>query len=150
VKLEGRYTIRAPRALVWNLLVDAETLARAIPGCERLERVDATHFDVALKVGIAAIKGTYRGTATIEDAHPPDLLTLVVDGKGTGGFVHGRGRIVLSEEEDGTGLAVEGDSQVGGLLASVGQRLILVGARMLMNDFFQAIDREAQAQAKGG
>lgn len=141
--VDGRYTIHAPRERVFDLLIDPAALQRALPGCERLERTSPTQFDATLKIGLAAIKGTYRGTAAIEDAERPDHLTLVVDGKGTGGFVRGRGRISLAEDAGATQVTVNGDAQIGGLLASVGQRLILAGARMLMNDFFKAIEREA-------
>jgi carbon monoxide dehydrogenase subunit G len=144
VKIDARYLILAPRERVFDLLVDPDVLARTLPGCEQLARIDDTHFDATLKVGVAGVKGTYRGTAAIENAVRPSRLTLVVDGKGAGAFVRGRGEVVLNDELDGgTMLLVNGDAQVGGLLATVGQRLIASGARLLMNDFFQAIQREA-------
>ena len=147
MKVDGRYVIPAPRERVFDLLVDANVLARALPGCERLERIDDTHFDATLKIGLAGIKGTYRGTAAIQDADRPNHLTLVVDGKGSGAFVRGRGHVALADENGETVLLVEGDAQVGGLLATVGQRLVAAGAKMMMNDFFAAIAREAQRGA---
>lgn len=144
MNIDGHYTIHAPRARVFDLLIDPAALQRAIPGCERLERTGPARFDATLRIGIAAIKGTYRGTASIEDAQRPDRLTLMIDGKGTGGFVRGRGHLTLADAEQGaTHLTVHGDAQIGGLIASVGQRLILAGARVMMNEFFQAIEREA-------
>jgi carbon monoxide dehydrogenase subunit G len=47
-----------------------------------------------------------------------------VEGKGKIGFMKGDGRLKLTPEGSGTQVAYEGDVQVGGTLAAVGQRLI--------------------------
>ncbi len=44
MELNGTYELNLPPEVVWSALFDAETLASAIPGCERLEQTAETRF----------------------------------------------------------------------------------------------------------
>ncbi len=69
----------------------------------------------------------------------------------SGGFVKGVGKMTLTPEGDSkTKVAYNGDGQVGGPLASIGQRLMMPAARMLINQFFKCMDGKLQAQAAQG
>jgi carbon monoxide dehydrogenase subunit G len=92
-----------------------------------------------MKVGVAAIKGTYKGKVGIINKEPPNAYTLQVEGSGGPGFVKGTAVISLTPEGDGTRVAVDGDGQVGGMLAGVGQRMLPGVAKMLMNQFFECL-----------
>jgi carbon monoxide dehydrogenase subunit G len=140
--LDGSHLFRAPRDRVWALLTDPAVLARATPGCERLEPVGPDEFDATLSVGVAAVKGTYQGRLAITDKKPPEGYTLRVEGSGRPGFVKGEGRLALTEQDGGTLVTITGEAQVGGLIAAVGQRLMGAAARMLMSQFFAALEAE--------
>lgn len=145
MRLEGIYTIPAPREVVWQHLMSPETLARALPGCEKMEpNVDGS-FGTQLKVGIAAVKGSYQGRIEILDAVPPERYRMKVEGKGTGGFMKGEGLLTLSDTgAAGTQIAYTGDAQVGGLIASVGQRLIQAAAKQIVKQFFEAFAKQIE------
>jgi carbon monoxide dehydrogenase subunit G len=145
MKLDGTYTIPAPRETVWKHLMDPQTLARALPGCERLEPAPDGSFSAQLKVGIGAVKGTYQGRVEILDPAPPERYRLKVEGKGAGGFVKGEGTLALSESAGGTSISYSGEAQVGGLVASVGQRLLEAAARQTLSQFFQAFAKQIQS-----
>jgi uncharacterized protein len=147
VKIDGQFVVHAPRLAVWEMLNDPAVLARTIPGCERLDPAGEHRFDVVVKAGIGAIKGTYRGTVKIEDLVPPDSYVLSVDGSGPGGFIKGRGHISLTDAGTDTTVSVAGEAQAGGVIASVGQRLLGSGAKLMMNEFFQGLEREAKRAA---
>ncbi len=66
--LEGEYRFNAPREQVWAMLQDPEVLRAAIPGCEALNKVGPDSYDMTVKLGIAAIRGTYKGNVTMSDA----------------------------------------------------------------------------------
>ena len=99
-----------------------------------------------MKVGVAAIKGTYKGKVAIVEKQPPTEYTLQVEGRGGPGFVKGTAKITLSAEGDGTAVKVEGDGQVGGMLAGVGQRMLPGVAKMLMNQFFECLIGKLSSQ----
>jgi carbon monoxide dehydrogenase subunit G len=137
MKVEGAYTFPGQPQQVWNLLLDPESLRTCIPGVESLTETAPDHWDTVMKVGVAAIKGTYKGKIAIVDKQEPLVYTLQVEGSGGPGFVKGTAKIMLEPAADGTLVKVEGDGQVGGMLAGVGQRMLPGVAKMLMNQFFE-------------
>jgi carbon monoxide dehydrogenase subunit G len=145
--LDGSHHFKAPRDRVWALFTDPAVLARATPGCERLDPIGPDEFAATLSVGVAAVKGTYQGKVAIVDKTPPDGYTLRVEGSGRPGFVKGEGRLTLTEEGDGTLVSIKAEAQVGGLIAAVGQRLVGAAGRMLISQFFSALEAELDRAA---
>jgi carbon monoxide dehydrogenase subunit G len=145
MKVEGTHELRAPRARVYAALLDPAVLARCIPGCERLEATGEHAYATTLRAGVGAIKGVFNGNVRLEDMRPPEHYRLVVDGKGQPGFLKGAGDLNLSEQEGVTVIRYTGDVQVGGTIASVGQRMIQGAAKMMAAQFFTALEAEAQA-----
>jgi len=142
MKLAGQYLLPAPPVKVWELLTDPVRLAKLLPGCERLDPDGPDRFKAAVKFGIAAISGKYAGTIEFSDKKPPKSLRMKLSGKGIPGFVDGVGHIELAETEGHTELRYTGEAQVGGMIASVGQRMIEGAARKIMYQFFAAVTEE--------
>jgi len=142
VKLAGTASLPAPPAEVWSLLTDASRLSRLLPGCERLEPDGPDRYKVAVKFGIAAISGKYAGTLEFSQKKAPHSLVLKMDGRGLPGFVKGEGRIDLAPKGIETELTYSGEAQVGGLIASVGQRMIDAAARKIVQQFFESARAE--------
>src|SRR5881628_3743758 len=77
MKLEGSYDVKAPRPKVWGAFLDPETLRKAIPGCEKLELIGNDEYKATLKIGVAAVKGTFEGKVRLLDKKQPDSYRLV-------------------------------------------------------------------------
>ena len=146
MKVEGAYTFPGQPQQVWDLLLDPDSLRQCIPGVESLTETGPDHWDAVMKVGVAAIKGTYKGKVAIVDKQPPTNYTLQVEGSGGPGFVKGTARISLEASGDTTSVKVDGDGQVGGMLAGVGQRMLPGVAKMLMNQFFECLIGKLSSQ----
>jgi hypothetical protein len=114
---------------------------------ESLTETSEDHWDAVLKVGVAAIRGTYKGKVAIIDKEPPTTYTLQVEGSGGPGFVKGTAKVSLEPAEAGVLVKVDGDGQVGGMLAGVGQRMLPGVAKMLMNQFFECLIGKANSLA---
>jgi uncharacterized protein len=142
VKLAGTASLPAPPSEVWSLLTDPARLSRLLPGCERLEADGPDRFKAAVKFGIAAISGKYAGTVEFAEKKPPHSLVLKMDGKGLPGFVKGEGRIELASNGSDTAVTYTGEAQVGGLIASVGQRMLDAAARKIVQQFFDSAKAE--------
>lgn len=142
MKLEGTFTIPAPREAVWEHLLNPASLAKSLPGCEKLEPDGDGTYRAEMKVGIASVKGNYHGRVQILDAVPPERFRMIVEGQGTGGFLKGEGTLTLVPGESGTLIGYSGEAQVGGVMASVGQRLVLAAARQIVHQFFQAFSKQ--------
>lgn len=142
MKLSTSSLVPAPRDRVFAALVDPEVLRRVIPGCQALTATGPDTYEATLTVGLAGMKGTYKGHAAVRDKNPPGSLTLTFEGKGGPGFVRGTAAIALSDEPPGTRISSDADVQVGGLIAAVGSRLVDAAARKLADDFFKQLTRE--------
>jgi hypothetical protein len=147
MKIEGIHQLHAPRARVYQCLVDPEVLQRCIPGCERLEKVSEDIYSATIRAGVGAIKGVFTGSVRLEDMRPPEHYRIVVEGKGGPGFMKGSGDLDLEENAGATTIKYVGDVQVGGTIASVGQRMIQGTAKMMASQFFLALEAEARATA---
>jgi uncharacterized protein len=142
VKISGSYTIDAPRDEVWAALNDIDVLARVVPGCERLEQTGDNEYEGTVKIGIQSIRGTYSGRIRLEDIQPPSHYKLVASGKSANGVVDGAGTVDLEEQDGKTLLRYGGDAQIGGVLASVGQRLIEGASKQLINQSLKALTEQ--------
>lgn len=140
MRLQATYTLPVPRQRLWGLLLSPEDLRVVLPGCERLAQVAPDTFEVTLTVGVAAVKGTYTGRLQILDQEPPARCRLRFEGTGSPGFVHGEAPVTLTEEGTGTVLAIDADAQVGGLIASVGQRMLTGVTRLLLAEFVKRVE----------
>ncbi len=146
MKIEGTYTFPAPQERVWEVFNTPKHLQEALPGCEKLEEREPGKFDVYLKIGIAAVKGSYKGKMEIADAEPPHRTRLIGEGKGLPGFVKGEARIELTPQGQDTLVSYQGDVQVGGLLAGIGQRMIGGVAKMMLEHFFKNVEKILQPE----
>jgi len=148
IKVSSSFALPLPPDRVFAALVDPAVLQRCIPGCEALEEVAPDVYEARLKIGVAGLRGSYRGRTEIKDKQPPHAFALVFDGKGAPGFVRGRADVRLAAEGEGTRVTSDAEVQVGGLIASVGSRLIDAAARKLADDFFRQLAVEIGATAK--
>ena len=137
MKLEGSYSVPASRQKVWEAFLDPARLRQAIPGCEKLEEIAPDEYKATMKVGVGGVKGTFEGKVKLVDKKPPESYKMAVEGSGGPGFIRGDTLISLSDAEGGgTRVAYSADVQVGGLIASVGQRMLGGVAKMLADKFF--------------
>jgi uncharacterized protein len=145
MKLTGTQTFPAPRQKVWTFLTDPQCLAKCMPGCEKLETVGENEYSSVINVGLAAVKGVYNGKVKLDEIQAPTHYKMILDGKGKQGFIKGSGTIDLAEQNGQTVLSYSGDVQIGGPLASVGQRMIDGAAKMMIGQFFTAMEAEIKS-----
>ncbi len=144
MELAGEYTFNAPREAVWEAIMDPEVLANILPGCERLEKVSDTEFKGVLNVRIGPVQGKFNGKVVLSDMNKPESFHIDIDGKGAAGFIKGGGDARLDLIDDNTVLTYSGEAQVGGRIASVGQRLIDTSAKSIVRQSMESLDRNIQ------
>ena len=139
MKLSSQYLVPGSPERIYTALTDPAVLQQCIPGCESLTATAENIYDARIKIGVAGLKGTYTGRAELRDPDPPRAFTLAVNGKGGPGFVRATARISLAPHGNGTQITCDADVEVGGLLASVGSRLIEAVSRQQMDEFFKRL-----------
>jgi hypothetical protein len=145
--VSASYAFPSSAETVWNLLIDPEVVAACLPGCDRLEPLGDDRYRAKLTLAVAAVSGQYTGTVAILDKRPPHSYRLVVEGAGKAGFAKGEATIELIEESETTTVKVTGQSQVGGLIARVGQRLLGAASKMMMDRFFTCLQQRVVADS---
>lgn len=150
MRVSGTQRVAAPIDVVWDALNDQEILARCTPGCKQLVQVGEDRYEAELELGIAAIKGRYRGSLSITEKEPPQRYRLEIEGEGGTGFVKASLVLRLEPQGDATLLSYEGEAQVGGPIASIGQRVLGGVARMIMGQFFGNLAREVEGRQQEG
>ncbi len=145
MKVEGTYRISAPAAKVWQKLMDPEVLRRSMPGCEKLEPDGENSYRAVMKAGVGPVKGTFNSQITLSDIRPQAGYTLLSKAKAPVGFVEGSGRVDLVEMGGETIIHFLGEVKVGGMLASVGGRLVEAAAQKNIRDTLDNLAREVAA-----
>ena len=130
VKLAGTHSFDAPKSAVWEALLDPDVLSRILPGCKQLEKTSDNEFSSEINIRVGPVQGSFNGTVKLSDVDPPNGYQMEIAGQGRPGYV--KGVCTLRLEGDGpTTLHYDGDAQLSGRIASVGQRLVDSTARSL-------------------
>jgi len=145
MKISGSYTFPLPQERVYQLMQDPTMLARAIPGCESLEKTGENEYRMKMKMALASLSGAFEGKVRITDQNPHESFRLAVEGSGKVGFMKGEGLLKLTGAGASTDIAYDGDAQVGGTMAAVGQRLIDGTSKMMIKKFFDNLAKIAES-----
>ena len=139
----GSVRIPAAKEAVWQALNDPAILARAIPGCEKMERIADNEFDIAARIRLGPLSLKMRGRMKITDANPPDGCRIIGEGKdAAAGFAKGEAAVLLSQDGDATLLSYSAKAEVGGKIMQLGSRLIDSTAKKYADQFFGTFSAE--------
>lgn len=145
MKLSGEYIFDGKREEVWELFRDPEVLATALPGTQKLNKVSDQEFEAEINVRVGPVMGTFGGRLFISNEVPPESCTLSIEGTGKAGFLKGAGDVQLLEHGDGqTLMKYEGEVQIGGKVASVGQRLLDMTSKSFIKNGLDTINQTIQ------
>jgi 2-furoyl-CoA dehydrogenase large subunit len=138
---QGEVTIPAPPAEVWRRLFDPNELAAMVPGCERLQQTGPDRYSADVTIGVAAIRSLYTAEIELRDKQEPVSVRLVGKASGALGFGTGEAIVQLAAKRNATRLTYVYRAEVGGKVAAVGQRMLGTVTRVLIAEFFRALER---------
>jgi carbon monoxide dehydrogenase subunit G len=146
MQITGTYRFEHDCETVWNLLMDPQAIATALPGVDVLVPIEdeenAWRADAIIKV--ATIRGEYSGEVRISEHAPPKCYRIAFNASGQNSHIASSALITLLPDSDRnhTVLYYEADVHISGKLAGIGQRLIKATARLLSKQFFNCLDGE--------
>ncbi len=143
MKIEGEYLIPLDPQAAWSLLLDTEVLSRAMPGCQSLVPIGPDEYEIRMKLAISTIQGLFSGKIRIADQNPPSGYRLLIESQGKLGFARGEGLLALAADQGSTRVHFSGEIQVGGLVATVGERMLDMTTKMMIKRFFNSLAEEA-------
>jgi len=139
VKITGSVVVPHPVEAVWDAILDPAVLVRTIPGCSRLETVGENSYAMTVTAGVAAIKGTYDGTAVLSDLVARQSLVMRLSGAGAPGTIDATVDVALVPVDGGTQVSYDADATVGGMVGGVGQRMLASVSKRMAGEFFKGI-----------
>lgn len=148
MQLSGTKTIGVPVDEAFQLLIDPDVLTKCIPGVKQLTARSEHTYEADLEIGVAGIKGRYKGNVEMADVDAPNSYRLLIKGEGPMGFLEGDVKIALTADGADTTIAYDGEATVGGTVAGVGQRVLSGVAKLLIGQFFNAVAKEAAARQR--
>lgn len=140
MELKGQKLIPVPPERLYAALTDPNVLIGAMPGLKTLDELAPGRFAAEMDMGVASIRGRYRGEMEIADPIPPASYRLVMRGEGPGGFVQVEMKVSMESQGHATSLVYDGVAKVGGKVAGVGQRLLSGVAALILSQFFKGIE----------
>jgi 2-furoyl-CoA dehydrogenase large subunit len=139
----GEVLLDAPPEAVFRVLLDPVALAKVIPGCNALEPAGENRYRADVSVGVGLIKARYAAEVALSELDPPRSLRLAGSGLSSVGSARGSGLVTLEPSGDGTLLRYDYAAEVSGKVAAVGSRMLEGAAKIVLNQLFEQLGREA-------
>jgi len=140
MEFTGTIEIDAPRADVWDLLLDFERLGTCGPGVQSIERQDQTHARVRAKIGVGFMTLGFTIDLELVETEEPDRAVIRATGSAPGNQVEANGRMRLTGPPEGpTTMDYEATVEIFGSLAGVGSRMIEGTAGKLIDQTFECV-----------
>ena len=149
MKIEGSHTFdNVSRDVVWPMLLDPAVLANVMPGCDKLEKSGDNEYEGELNIKVGPVQGKFKGTIALSEINEPESYHMEVNGRGPAGIIKGVGKLHLAEDGESTLMTYDGDAQVSGRIAQVGQRLIDTSAKAIIRQSLEGLDQQVQARVQ--
>ena len=152
MKLEigGNEAIPGSADALWTALNDPKVLTRCIAGCKSMVEIAPDTYKVDMQLRVAAVGGSFEGEISLSDKEVPRACSISVSGAGTLGHGSGTARFEIEPDgQNGCKLTYKGTGEIGGLVAGVGQRILMSVAKHLIARFFVALRKEFEAPVSG-
>lgn len=139
-------THRAPEEL-WDYFVDPDIIADCAPGLEEMNRITESEYEARITVGVGSVKPTFSVDAVVLEMEKPETLVMRAEGSGgRKGAFETTARMEMTEtDDDGTLLEWEADTDVSGIIASLGQRALGSVTERLIGQFFNCMEEKIEA-----
>jgi len=149
--IEGKFTLKAPIQLLWDTLLDPETLRSCIPGAEKIERLDEKTYDCVIKQKVGPIAVRFKFLNTLSKIEPPNHVEMEGEGEdiGKAGRFTQRTTIDFKKNEGGeVEISYQCNANIVGKLAMFGDRILKAKAKKLEADFTSALKEKLKSVVK--
>ena len=147
MNVSGERTFAAPRATVWEVLNDPESMAKTMPGVESFDVHDDRNWTANVKIPLGL--GGLKMKVDMEkvEEREPEFAKLAVKGHGVGAIMHMETSFTLGDAPDGggTSMAWSADVHILGPVGSMGQRVLQPIVNQQVQHVLSALDAQVQA-----
>lgn len=149
-------TFEVPQTLeeVWDFFHDAvERVVRCVPGVDDFTDLGGDEYDVTMTQKVGSVFATFNLKAKLEEEDEHRYVEFSANGRtvrGAAGTLQSRNRVEFERTDDGgTRMQVSSDVVVGGMMGSMGHRVIGPKAKQVTQQFADAVTAEMAGDAAG-
>jgi carbon monoxide dehydrogenase subunit G len=152
VKFEEAFTVDHPVEQTWSFFEDATRLAKCVPGVESVEPLDAegkSKLKMTQKVGY--LSATFNLRWHVSERELLRSIEITSIGKtirGAVGELRATNRVELEPADGKTRIRLVADIAVGGMLGSVGHKMMASKAREVAKGFAANVSDELERWSK--
>lgn len=152
LKAQGEARLQVLPEDIFAVLLDPQRLKNVIPGCESINKKSISNgiqFECVAVIRIGIAKARFAAKVDLTDIQSPDSFSLGGEGRGPLGMALGKGQVSLKRDGGVTVLNYDYQAQVSGKLAAIGSRLLEGAIRLVLDQLFRALAKEAGAKQEG-
>lgn len=139
MKFEQSFFVAAPRDVVWRYFEDEATVVgMCIPGAESVVPTGEDKYRVVVTQKVGSVGATFDLKAEIKEKQPNEQIHFSAVGrsiKGARGDLRAKASVELREADGGTQIELLADVALGGMLGSLGHKVIVQKAEEVTRDF---------------
>jgi uncharacterized protein len=146
VNVSGERIFAAPRATVWRVLNDPESMAQTMPGVESFDIHDDRRWTANVKIPLGL--GGLKMKVDMEkiEEREPEFAKLAVKGHGVGAMMNMETSFTLGDAPaGGTLMAWSADVKIAGPVGSMGQRVLQPIVNQQVQHVLSALEAQIQA-----
>ena len=148
MKVEQSFGVpEAPQRVFEFFDTEVERVVRCIPGVESFEDLGGDQYRVRISQRVGSIGATFDLRARLERKEEPSWFEFSAVGrsvKGAAGDMRSRNRLDLSPDPEGGGttLTVASDVALGGMMGSLGGRVVSAKTKEVTDEFVRNVMAE--------
>lgn len=140
MEFEDEFESDHPPERLWQYFTDPDILAECAPGCDHIEQRSPSELEATIAVGVGSVKPTFDVDMTVTEAEEPNRLVMTAAGDASRNSFETVAKMNLVENGDGTTARWRAETDVSGLIASLGQRALGSVADRIVNNFFSDLE----------
>ncbi|MCW2954004.1 MAG: carbon monoxide dehydrogenase subunit, partial [Conexibacter sp.] len=149
MRVQQSFVIAEPREKLWEFFEQVDQVAACVPGVESVEQVDADNSRIRMTQSVGPMSATFDLRMKITDRKPLELMEFTAIGRavrGAAGNVRTTNTVRLAEVAEGTRVELESELAMGGVLGSVGQKVIARQAGQVTQQFSDSLERAIKGE----
>jgi carbon monoxide dehydrogenase subunit G len=150
LKVQQSFLIDQPQKTLWEFFDQVDEVARCVPGVEAVEVIDADNSKVRLTQAVGPMTATFDLKMRVTERREQELMQFTAIGRavrGAAGNVRTVNTVTLETVEGGTQVNLEADLAMGGVLGSVGQKVIAKQAGEVTKQFAISLERAIKGES---
>ena len=131
MNVTGEFTVKAPRARVFDTLRDANSFVKFIDGVHDMKAIDPTHYQAVFETKVAYMKFKFAVTVEVTRLEEPSEIEAKIEGTPIGvvGRLTAKSITRLTDAGDETKVSYAVESTLAGKLGAIGQPILRAKAR---------------------